>query len=187
MKISFTGAQSTGKTTLLNLCKDEYPDFTYVDEITRRIKRDKGVEINNTAGDYDDTQIEIIKDHIHNVNIECNNTLILDRCIYDGFVYTKYLNEQGLVSDEVFNLAHCAYKQYKSAYDIIFYTDPDDVKLVDDGVRSTDIDFRNRIIEIYNEFGVEFDLNVIKISGTVEQRWNKINKFLDNRIRLVSF
>lgn len=180
MKISFTGAQSTGKTTLLNLCKQHYPDFTYVDEVTRRLKREKGVEINNTADDYDDTQIEIIKDHLVNLNIESKDSkVILDRCIYDGFVYTKYLNEQGKVSDEVFQLAHCAYKQYKNAYNIVFYTDPDDVKLVDDGERSTDIEFRNRIIEIYNEFGVEFDMNVVKISGTVEQRWNKINKFLE--------
>jgi len=62
---------------------------------------------------------------------------------------------------------------------MLFFIHPVDVKLINDGVRSTDIDFRNRIIEIYNEFNIDFDANVVKISGTVSERWNTINKILE--------
>ena len=180
MRISFTGAQSTGKTTLLNLCKERYPNFIYVDEVTRRIKRDKGVEINNTADNYDKTQIEIIKDHLRNIKIDDKrNKVILDRCIYDGFFYTRYLYEQNKVSVEVYNYAYKIFRENRHKYDVIFYTDPVDVKLINDGVRSTDIDFRNRIIEFYNEYNIDFDANVVKISGTVSERWNIINKILE--------
>ena len=46
MIISFTGAQSTGKTTLLNEIKDKNPWLDSVDEVTRRIKREYNLPIN---------------------------------------------------------------------------------------------------------------------------------------------
>ena len=180
MRISFTGAQSTGKTTLLNICKKQYPNFVYVDEVTRRIKRERGIDINNTANNYDNTQMEMIKDHLQNIKIDDKqNKVILDRCIYDGFVYTRYLYELGKVSVRVYNYAYRVFRENRHKYDIVFYTDPEDVKLVNDGVRSTDIDFRNRIIEIYKEFNIYFESNIFKISGTVNERWNTINKILE--------
>ena len=48
MKIAFTGAHSTGKTTLLNYLKKDpelATDFEFVDEITRRMVK-KGLKIN---------------------------------------------------------------------------------------------------------------------------------------------
>ena len=58
-----------------------------------------------------------------------------------------YLKRESLVIHavkplEVLNL--------KDKYDIIFYTSPKDVKLIDDGERSVDRGFRNQIINIFN-------------------------------------
>ena len=65
MIISFTGAQSTGKSTLLNKCKEEFGDkFVYFPEITRQIKSELGLAINE-AGD-NTTQTIIITEHIKN-------------------------------------------------------------------------------------------------------------------------
>ena len=88
MIYSFTGAQSTGKTTLLKLCKERHKNFRYVDEVTRKIKSG-GNEINNTANNYDQTQLLICEDHLRNIRLEGN--YLLDRCIVDGYVYTRYL------------------------------------------------------------------------------------------------
>ena len=90
MLIAFSGAQSSGKSTLLQECKklDEFKDYTFVDEVTRRIKRNNNTEINNTASDYNYTQTLIIADHTKNATM--SNT-ILDRCFLDGYVYTQYL------------------------------------------------------------------------------------------------
>ena len=176
MIYSFTGAQSTGKTTLLKLCKDRHKSFKYVDEVTRKIHR-SGNNINNTASNYNETQLLICEDHLRNIRL--NGNYLLDRCIADGYVYTRYLFEQGKVGVNTYYLSKSLFDCYINKYAKIFYTDPVDVKLVDDGVRSIDKEFRDSIVKIYDDINIESFSNVIKLSGTVEERYNKIKPFLE--------
>lgn len=177
MIFSFTGAQSTGKTTLLTLCKALYSHkgYQFVDEVTRDIKR-KGFDINNEASSYDNTQLQIWEHHMNNISRKGN--WILDRCIFDGYVYTKYFYENDKVSKKTYNILKESFEKYLNRYSKIFYTDPKDVKLIDDGERSTDVKFRERIIEIYEEIGIEKFENVVKISGTVSERMQTLKNFL---------
>jgi hypothetical protein len=66
--------------------------------------------------------------------------------------------------------------------DIIFYTDPSDVKLIDDGVRSIDIEFRNNIIYKFEQFIKSKDTanesKIIRLKGTVEERLQTIEKYI---------
>ena len=95
MIISFTGAQSTGKTTLLNLIRDKNYEFNYVDEVTRRIKREYNLPINESGGDI--TQSMIMADHIANVYKKGDHDVtVLDRCAVDGIVYTDWLAKEGI-------------------------------------------------------------------------------------------
>jgi nicotinamide riboside kinase len=173
---TFTGAQSTGKTTLLKKVKTLYPyRFDYVDEVTRRIKR-FGVPINNEAKNYNLTQSLIINDHLVNYtkvfegSDDTVRDLLLDRCIVDGYIYTKYFYKQGKVSSKVFNFAEYWFKELTPKYDVIFYTNPADVKLIDDGVRSTKAEFRQDIIDLYEtEFLDKYD-NICILKGSVEER-----------------
>ena len=176
MIYSFTGAQSTGKTTLLKLCKDRHKNFKYVDEVTRKIHR-SGNEINNTASNYNETQLLICEDHLRNIRL--NGNYLLDRCIVDGYVYTRYLFEQEKVNVKTYYSAKSLLDCYVNKYAKIFYTDPVDVKLVDDGIRSIDKEFRDNIVDIYKTIGIENFDNVIKLSGTVEERYNQIKPFLE--------
>lgn len=173
---TFTGAQSTGKTTLLKKVKTLYPyRFDYVDEVTRRIKR-FGVPINNEAKNYNLTQSLIINDHLVNYtkvfegSDDTVRDLLLDRCIVDGYIYTKYFYRHGKVSNKIFEFAESWYKELTPKYDVIFYTNPGDVKLVDDGERSIDAKFRNEIIDLYEtEFLDKYD-NICILKGSVEDR-----------------
>lgn len=149
--------------------------FDYVDEITRRIKR-LGVPINNEAKSYNLTQSLIINDHLVNytkVFEESDDTvrdLLLDRCIVDGYIYTKYFYKQGKVSSKIFSFAEYWFKELTPKYDIILYTNPGDVKLVDDGERSIDAEFRKKIIDLYEtEFLDKYD-NICILNGSVEER-----------------
>ena len=66
MKVSFTGAQSTGKTTLLEAIKqnEEFRyKYEFIDEITRRMIK-KGLKINEEGGNT--TQLLIMNEHIKN-------------------------------------------------------------------------------------------------------------------------
>lgn len=180
MRVSFTGAQSTGKTTLLNKCKEIYKDYKFVDEVTRYVRRTYDVKINEIGGT--ETQLYILAEHIKN-HLKQDQNLILDRCILDGYVYTKYQVKQGKVSHSVLEAFNGVYNVLMDKLDYIFYTDPADVKLVDDGERSTDLKFRNDIINMFEDL-ITYKMSpknkekIIRLKGSVEKRMQTIEKYL---------
>tara|TARA_R110001632_G_scaffold90736_1_gene194745 strand:+ start:1200 stop:1781 length:582 start_codon:yes stop_codon:yes gene_type:complete len=184
MIISFTGAQSTGKTTLLNNIRSLNPFYIeYVAEVTRRIKREFNLPINESGGDL--TQTMIMSDHIANVyqKYNCDN-VILDRCALDGIVYTQWLYNKGKVSKEVLQWAKKIYNTLIGEYDVIFVTSPADVPLVDDGERSIDKKFREEIIDIFDMYIDDMKIysegeNVFAVKGTVEERMKYIKNILE--------
>jgi len=181
MIISFTGAQSTGKSTLLNRCVTEFDDkFIYFPEITRSIRNKFGVKINE-AGD-DITQLLIISGHIENMikGTTSEKHCIFDRCVLDGLVYTEWLTNNGIVSPCVYESMIGVFEKYIDKVDVIFYTDPKDVGLVYDGERSVDIEFRNSIINSFENY-IKYYKQVVKLSGTVEERMNTIKETLKNK------
>lgn len=177
MLIAFTGPQSSGKTTLIDLLKDytdkQHFDVTYIGSSTRSL-RDKGYTINNIGETFDETQRAVVRSHLDNIKYHDNHSgnVVLDRCLLDGIVYTRYFYNQGKVSDTVMNHSEQILKNYYSAYDIVFYLDPAGVPLVADNERSTDITFRKDIIEIFNEYLLEY--KTTKLTGTIDNRLNLI-------------
>lgn len=173
MLIAFTGPQSSGKTTLIDLLKyytdNHHLKFTYIGSATRSLKA-KGLTINNIGDTFDETQRAVVKSHLDNIKYYENHggNVVLDRCLLDGIVYTRYFYNQGKVSNEVMNYSEHMLKNYYSAYDIVFYLDPTGVPLVADNERSTDLIFRKDIIELFNEYLLEF--KAIKLTGTIDNR-----------------
>jgi len=180
MRVSFTGAQSTGKTTLLNKCKEVYKDYKFVDEVTRYVRKTYDVKINEIGGT--ETQLYILAEHIKN-HLKPDKNLILDRCILDGYVYTKYQVVNGKVSEQVLHAFNGVFAVLFDKLDYIFYTDPSDVKLVDDGERSVDYKFRDDIIFLFEDL-INYKMSpknrekVIRLSGTVEERMKTIEEYL---------
>ena len=180
MRVSFTGAQSTGKTTLLNKCKEVYKDYKFVDEVTRYVRKTYDVKINEIGGT--ETQLYILAEHIKN-HLRPDENLILDRCILDGYVYTKYQVVNGKVSEQVLHAFNGVFAILFDKLDYIFYTNPSDVKLVDDGERSVDFKFRDDIIFLFDDL-INYKMSpknrdkVIRLSGTVEERMKTIETYL---------
>jgi len=178
MLISFSGVQSSGKTTLLKACKEIYSDrFEFVDEVTRLVKREFNVPINEEGTGL--TQCLITNKHIENVlRFRETKGAILDRCILDGLCYTGYLHIESSVPKWVFEYTKNVFKKLITQYDIIFYTDPYDVALIDDGERSTNVEFRNKMIETFEQAIISYnDLlenKLVRLKGTVEERMEAI-------------
>lgn len=172
MIISFTGAQSTGKTTLLTKCQshDFWREFEFVPEVTRLVKRKYNVEINEDGNNL--TQLCIINQHIENSLTLKGKNAVLDRCILDGVVYTEYLYRQGKVDRWVWNYAKKVFDEIKDEVDIIFYTCPE-FPIVDDGERSTNKKFRDDILKLFAKYRKKLT-NVVELKGTVEDRYDTI-------------
>ena len=183
MRVSFSGAQSTGKTTLLNKCKEVYKDYKFVDEVTRYVRRTYDVKINEIGGT--ETQLYILAEHIKN-HLRGDENLILDRCILDGYVYTKYQVVNGKVSNQVLHAFNGVYGLLMDKLDYIFYTDPADVKLVDDGERSVDYKFREDIIAMFEDL-ITYKMSpanrekIVRLSGTVDERMEIIGEYLNGK------
>ena len=64
-------------------------------------------------------------------------------------------------------------------YDIIFYTEPD-IPLVDDGQRSANVEFRNKMIDLFEEAIQHYKINVVRLKGSVEERLETIYNTFDN-------
>lgn len=170
MLISFSGAQSTGKTTLLNLLKNNNilkNKYTFIDEITRTIQK-QGYKINE-LGDSE-TQKLIMKSHLENSKL---NNAILDRCSLDGLCYTEYLYNKGNIEEQIMNYAVQVFQDTIKKYNIIFYLKPE-FNIVDDNVRSTNIEFRDEIAKLFEKNIKKYNINVILLSGTIEERIEKI-------------
>ena len=186
MLISFTGAQSSGKTTLLHHWSECQNHWNVIPEVTRKLKR-QGFEINDDSGNYIDTQIAILTDHLNNIFSYTDHPeqwtdmdTILDRCIVDGFIYTRYFRMEGKVDEFTDKMFSRMLKRYISKYDYIFYTSPYDVALINDGERSMSESFRNRIIRLYEELILDKYPNVFVLEGSVETRYNKMIEIMYN-------
>lgn len=182
MLISFSGAQSTGKTTLLKHLWLRNQNINFVPEVTRYVKREYNLPINEAGNDL--TQTMIFAEHLRNA-LHCevkSSVSILDRCSLDGVVYTHWLADRRQVSMNIYSHGQFVFSQTKNLYDVIFYTSPDDVLIEDDGERSIDVDFRNEIIDLFERYiNANPDLNIVTLKGSVEERLSTIKSILKNK------
>ena len=181
MVISFTGAQSTGKSTLLEGCKKDgrFNGYTFQHEVTRWVKKKYDLTINEGGDDL--TQLAILAKHLDNYLTYRGKDVVMDRCILDGLVYTTYLyaGPDQVVGDEVYNYAEFLFKKLIDKVDIIFYTEPE-IPLVDDGERSANVEFRDGVVKLFEEAIDHFKIPVVRLKGTYDERMETIFKTLDN-------
>lgn len=182
-RIIFTGAQGTGKTTVLKALEERGANV--ITEVVRNLSK-KGVKINE-AGD-EDGQKKIFKAYEKLLNE--NTPYISDRGLVDVLAYTMYLSEKGLVPDTLVD------KQYKSLAkfmknngDIIYCYFPIEFDVVNDGVRSVDEDFRKAIDENIKFILAKLGVTYVTVRGSQEERleiFDKLQKWLRYGVELYS-
>lgn len=172
MKIGISGAQSVGKTTLLNALRSEkcFKDYAIRNEVTRNVKA-LGVQINESGSDI--SQQLIMKEHIYNLVMFDN--MITDRTALDGIVYTHWLRVNGKVSNECMQQCNDVFQKIINMYDYMFYIRPE-FPIEDDGVRSSSQQWQDEIVHFFDKYIQECDLKVINVSGSVRERVNTILK-----------
>lgn len=177
MRIAITGAQSTGKSTLLRFLKqdDDLKGFEFIDELTRKIAA-KGININEEGSNM--SQIFTVTIHAENI---VKDHFISDRCALDGLVYTKWLFDQGKVDKWILDYAVGVAKEVIPRYDYIFYL-PAEIPIEDDGVRSADIKFRDEIVALFESYTKELGVKLIELSGSVKDRAKLFKRVLEPKL-----
>lgn len=178
MIVSFSGAQSTGKSTLLKVWQEAMPEWDFIPEVTRLVKREYDLPINEDGNDL--TQTMIMSEHLRNAFTKRERHVILDRCSLDGLVYTHWLCDNKKVSMGTYSHARYVFDGTLEKYDLIIYTSPEDVPVVDDGERSINVKFREEIIELFEQYLSDIPAQkLLRVKGSVEERVNQIGNMLN--------
>jgi GTPase SAR1 family protein len=177
MKIGITGAQSVGKTTLLNALRSEklFKEYVICDEVTRRVKS-YGLPINEEGTDI--TQRLIMNEHI--VNVFMYGNMLTDRTALDGLVYSTYLFKNNKINNTTMKYVKDVFNKVWHSYDYVFYIEPE-FEIVDDGVRSINKQFRDEIADLFEATIEKEKLSMLRVKGSVRNRVNIIIDHLEGR------
>ena len=175
MLIALSGAQCTGKTTLLNALRSDEKfnsNFVFVDEIVRSIQK-RGFKINEAG--TDETQRVVMETHEQNTQLEGN--VLLDRCALDCMAYTIWMWRHHKITRETYNYCYKTFIDIIMKYDIIFYLSPE-FDIIPDGVRSVSNEFRNETLKYFEELVKGIKDKVVILTGSVENRIKQIEEAL---------
>jgi hypothetical protein len=163
---------SVGKTTLVNALMS-LPEFEKYNFATERSKylRDLGIPLNTDS---------TLKGQFVFLAERCaelmNENIITDRTVIDVMAFTKAAKSIEYYDAEAF--CDAAYKLLEE-YDYIFYVSPEGVDMEDNGVRETDLSYRELI-----DFTIKILLyrsnhkikNLVELKGTTEERIAKMKE-----------
>jgi len=166
MKIGLCGTMSVGKTTLVNELKklNQFKDYDFATERSEYL-RDLGIPLNTDSTLKGQTVFlaervaELMKENI-----------VTDRTILDVISFTNLAESIDWKDKEYF-------EDYAGLfvgdYDYIFYIDPIGTEMEDNGVRETDLEYRDAIdkaiIRAMNKYGHRCK-NVHVLKGSTNER-----------------
>jgi GTPase SAR1 family protein len=174
MKIGFCGTMSVGKTTLVNALKElpEFKDYQFRTERSKYLM-ELGIPLNTDSTIKG--QIVFLAERAS--ELMCEN-IITDRTIIDVMAFTKAAKSIDYhEADDFQTLA----ARLLSEYDYIFYVSPEGVDMEDNGVRETDLEYRELIDfiiqNIIKRYKYKFK-NYTIISGSTEERIAQVKSAL---------
>ena len=170
MRFGISGTHSAGKTTLLNALRSEkqFKDYQICNEVTRWVK---SLDIDINEGGSDKSQLLVMMKHIYNIYMF--DKFITDRTSLDGYVYSQWLYAEDKISIETLDLVRSIFYKTIEEYDAIFYIAPE-FDLEDDGVRSTDVSFRDEIHQLFETIIDQEQIPVYKLTGSVRERTQQV-------------
>jgi Ni2+-binding GTPase involved in maturation of urease and hydrogenase len=194
MRIAFSGAACTGKTTTINAFLEKWPNYTLVKSDYRKlIKKTKKHSKNATTK----SQKEILDILVKEVEpYTLHNNVCFDRCALDNLVYTLWCHGKDVkgFDDKFIAQTIEGVKKAMRSLDILFIFSRDLMPpgIEKDGVRETDPDFVKETDNIFKAISKQaqadiakspfFPKNdspaVIEIHGTTEERIAQISLYV---------
>lgn len=170
MKIGLCGTVSVGKSTLAKEL-GQLPQFQNYEIITERSKylKDLGIQLNT-----DSTLPGQIIFAAERASELLKENIITDRTIYDVCTFTLSAKSIHWKIKEQFCELMINLREH---YDIIIYVSPEGVDIEDNGVRTTDAEYRNKLDFVIREMIKQYPpKKLIEVSGSTSERIDKIIK-----------
>ena len=163
MKIGFCGTMSVGKTTLVNeLAKlPEFKDYTFRTERSKYLMG-MGIPLNTDST----LKGQLVFAAERASELLCDK-IITDRTVVDVMAFNALSNSMS--GNESFHL-NSALGHLINDYDYLFYVSPVGVKMEDNGVRETDLRYRDNINKKILEILDWREVKYTTIQGTTEER-----------------
>ena len=174
MRIGLCGTMSVGKTTLVNALRDlpEFKDYYFRTERSKYLS-DLGIPLNT-----DSTLKGQLVFAAERATELLQENIITDRTIIDVMAFCKLSSsmenhEKQQINGVLWNLI--------KDYDIIFYVSPKGVEMEDNGVRETDLGYRDAVdrqIRSILKSHKTMPGKVVEIEGSTEERIEQIKDTL---------
>ena len=175
MKIGLCGTMSVGKTTLVNALKNDLDFKNYIFR-TERSKYLNSIGIPLNTDSTLKGQLVFAAERAAELMQE---NIITDRTIIDVMAFCA-LSEAMNIEEK--NSLKNTLKYLIKEYDVIFYIDDLSIPIEDNGIRETNERYRvyidDKIKEIISEYNDQ--CIIMNISGTTEDRVNRIKSVLSN-------
>ena len=166
MKIGLCGTMSVGKTTLVNALKEleQFKGYKFATERSQHLMS-LGIPLNTDSTLKGQTVFlaercgELMYDNI-----------ITDRTIIDVMAFTQCASSIDSIDKKAFEEYA---RNFIREYDYIFYVSPEGIDMEDNGVRETNLEYRNLIdYTIQNILSSQSPRakNITTITGTTEER-----------------
>jgi nicotinamide riboside kinase len=164
MKIGLCGTVSVGKTTLIKALAEleQFKDYHVATERSKYL-RDQGISLNDDStvkGQFvfaAERSLELMRDN-----------LLTDRTIYDVSAFT--ISAKSISWNDKALLVE-AFLTLRNEYDLIIYISPEGVEIEDNGVRTTDAEYRGKIDKVLVDMLKQFPpKKLITVKGTTEER-----------------
>jgi deoxyadenosine/deoxycytidine kinase len=171
MKIGFCGTMSVGKTTLTKeLVK--LPQFKNYHYATERSKYLNSLGIPLNHGTTIEGQTVFLAERVTEL---MQKNIITDRTVIDVIAFTLCSKKVSYIDADAFEDYA---KRFIKQYDHIFYVSPEGISMEDNGVRETDLDYRQQIDETIQKLLFEHRPIFHTISGSTEERIEQILKVI---------
>jgi len=164
MRIGLAGTMSVGKTTLVKALAEleQFKDYHVATERSKYL-RDLGIPLNTDSslnGQFvflAERASELLRENV-----------LTDRTIWDVCAFTLSAKSIDWFSKRSFVEAAM---HLRDQYDVVFYISPEGVEIEDNGVRTIDAEYRDKIDWVIRESLQEYKPNkLVYIKGTTEER-----------------
>ena len=167
MKIGFTGTMSVGKTTLVKALQEipDLEDYVFTTERSQYL-HSLGIPLNHET--TIEGQTVFLAERVSEL---MQPNIVTDRTIIDVMAFTNKARKVSYIDGDAFETYA---KRFIYQYDYIFYVSPEGIDIEDNGVRETNLEYRN-----------EIDKEIKKLLNKHRPIWHTISGTTEERIRQV--